>query len=157
VEVLSLQWWRMEKVYILIKLTCVFHWLVFANWQVVAKGGAFMAVIVWWLATGQWFSLCPPVSSTNKTDRHNITEIVLKVALNTNKQTRVLVFYFNLFPLFILIRMSINTIWLKLNHACLRNNVQCWLSVLKIFMTSQLSMRLQSHGQYFMAFWGFGL
>ena len=33
-----------------------------------------------WLATGLWFSL---VSSTNKTDRHDITEILLKVALNT--------------------------------------------------------------------------
>ena len=40
-----------------------------------------------WLATGQWFSPGPPVSSTNKTDRHNITEILLKVALNTIKQT----------------------------------------------------------------------
>ncbi len=29
----------------------------------------------------------PPVSSTNKTDRHDITEILLKVALNTTKQT----------------------------------------------------------------------
>jgi len=29
-----------------------------------------------------WFS---PVSSTNKTDRHEITEILLKVALNTIK------------------------------------------------------------------------
>ena len=28
---------------------------------------------------GQWFSL---VSSTNKTDRHDVTEILLKVALN---------------------------------------------------------------------------
>jgi hypothetical protein len=28
-------------------------------------------------------SLCPMVSSTNKTDRHDITEIFLKVALNT--------------------------------------------------------------------------
>jgi hypothetical protein len=37
-----------------------------------------------WLATGRWFS---PVSSTNKTDRHDITEIVLKEALNTIKQT----------------------------------------------------------------------
>jgi hypothetical protein len=26
-----------------------------------------------------------PVSSTNKTDHHDITEILLKVALNTNK------------------------------------------------------------------------
>jgi len=29
------------------------------------------------------FFLCTPVSSTNKTDRHDITEILLKVALNT--------------------------------------------------------------------------
>ena len=34
------------------------------------------------------FSPCTPVSSTNKTDRHNITEILLKVALNTIKQTK---------------------------------------------------------------------
>jgi hypothetical protein len=31
--------------------------------------------------TGRWFSPGPPVSSTNKTDRHDITEILLKVAL----------------------------------------------------------------------------
>jgi hypothetical protein len=30
-----------------------------------------------------WFSLCTPVSSTNKTDHHGKTEIMLKVALNT--------------------------------------------------------------------------
>ena len=43
-----------------------------------------------WLATGRsrrWFSPGPPVSSTNKTDRHDITEILLKVALNIIKQT----------------------------------------------------------------------
>jgi hypothetical protein len=39
-----------------------------------------------WLVTGQWFSPGPPVSSTNKTDRHDIAEILLKVALNTIKQ-----------------------------------------------------------------------
>jgi hypothetical protein len=39
-----------------------------------------------WLATGRWFSLGPPVSSTNETDRNDITEILLKVALNTTKQ-----------------------------------------------------------------------
>jgi hypothetical protein len=39
-------------------------------------------------ATGQWFSLDPPVSSINKTDRHD-TEILLKVALNTIKQTNI--------------------------------------------------------------------
>ena len=40
-----------------------------------------------WLATGRWFSPSTQVSSTNKTDRHDITEILLKVALNTIKQT----------------------------------------------------------------------
>jgi hypothetical protein len=36
-----------------------------------------------WLATGQWFSPGTPVSSINQTDRHDITEILLKVTLNT--------------------------------------------------------------------------
>jgi hypothetical protein len=35
------------------------------------------------LATGRWFSLGTPVSFSNKTDRHDITHILLKVALNT--------------------------------------------------------------------------
>jgi hypothetical protein len=29
-----------------------------------------------WLVSGRWFSLCTPVSSTNKTDSHDITGIV---------------------------------------------------------------------------------
>jgi hypothetical protein len=37
-----------------------------------------------WPATGQWVS---PVPSTNKTDRHDIAEILLKVALSTINQT----------------------------------------------------------------------
>jgi hypothetical protein len=37
--------------------------------------------------TGWWFSLGTPVSSTKKTDRYDITEILLKVALNSIKQT----------------------------------------------------------------------
>jgi hypothetical protein len=32
-----------------------------------------------WLSTGRWFSPGHPVSSTNKTDRHDITEVLLKV------------------------------------------------------------------------------
>ena len=36
-----------------------------------------------WFATCRWFSPGTPVSSTNNTDRHDITEIVLKVTLNT--------------------------------------------------------------------------
>ena len=38
-----------------------------------------------WLATCQW---CSPVSSTNKTDHHDINEILLKVSFNIiNNQT----------------------------------------------------------------------
>ena len=40
------------------------------------------------LATGRWFFLDTPVSSTNTTDRHDITEILLIVALNTVNQTK---------------------------------------------------------------------
>ena len=39
-----------------------------------------------WFATGRWFSLDTPVSSTNKTDCHDVIEILLKVALNTINQ-----------------------------------------------------------------------
>jgi len=37
------------------------------------------------LATSQWFSLCCLISSTNKTDCHDIAEILLKVALLSHK------------------------------------------------------------------------
>jgi hypothetical protein len=42
-----------------------------------------------WLAAGLWFSPGTPVSTTNKTD-HYITEILLKVALNTIKPSLIL-------------------------------------------------------------------
>jgi hypothetical protein len=35
------------------------------------------------LKAGQWFSPCIQVSSTNKSDPYDITEILLKVSLNT--------------------------------------------------------------------------
>jgi hypothetical protein len=39
-----------------------------------------------WLAHGQWFSPGTPASSTTKTGRHDIAEILLKVALSTKNQ-----------------------------------------------------------------------
>jgi hypothetical protein len=39
------------------------------------------------LAHGQWFSPGTPASSTTKTDRHDIAEILLKVTLNTKNQS----------------------------------------------------------------------
>ena len=41
-----------------------------------------------WFVADRWFSSCTPVSSTNKTDRHDITKVLLKVALNTLTLTR---------------------------------------------------------------------
>ena len=41
----------------------------------------------------QWFSLGTLVSSANKADRHDITEILLKVTLNTIKPTNLLYVY----------------------------------------------------------------
>ena len=52
-----------------------------------ARCTTFCNKVCQWLATGRWFSPGPSVSSTNKTDCHDITEILLKVALNTTKQT----------------------------------------------------------------------
>jgi hypothetical protein len=47
-------------------------------------------IIIYRLAEGQLFSQGPPVSPTNKTDRHNITEILLTMALNTIKLNQIL-------------------------------------------------------------------
>jgi hypothetical protein len=40
------------------------------------------------LAHGRWFSPGSPASSTTKTDRHDIAEILMKVALNTINQMK---------------------------------------------------------------------
>jgi cobalamin-dependent methionine synthase I len=40
------------------------------------------------LAHGRWFSPGTPVSSTTKTGRHDIAEILLKVALKNNQYTK---------------------------------------------------------------------
>ena len=46
-----------------------------------------------WLATGWRFSPGPPVSTINKNGRHDIAEILLKVALNTIKQTNKQIYF----------------------------------------------------------------
>jgi hypothetical protein len=40
------------------------------------------------LANGWWFSPGTPASSTTKTGRHEIAEILLKVALNTKNKNQ---------------------------------------------------------------------
>jgi hypothetical protein len=41
------------------------------------------------LAHGRWFSPGTPASSSTKTGRHGIAEILLKMALNTNKSNQI--------------------------------------------------------------------
>jgi hypothetical protein len=41
------------------------------------------------LAHGRWFSPGTPAFSTTKTGRHDIAEILLKVALNTKNQNQI--------------------------------------------------------------------
>ena len=43
----------------------------------------FVPEVCQWLATGRWFLQGTLISSTNNPDRHDITEILLKVALFT--------------------------------------------------------------------------
>ena len=52
-----------------------------------SPSGRLCDTVCQWLATGWWFSPGLPVSFINKTDCHDIAEILLKVALNTIKQT----------------------------------------------------------------------
>jgi hypothetical protein len=49
------------------------------------------------LAHGRWFSPGTPASSTTKTGRHDIAEILLKVALNTKNQIIIIIIEENIF------------------------------------------------------------
>jgi hypothetical protein len=56
----------------------------FVNYQKGALGSQPQVI----LAHGRWFSLGTPAFSTTKTGRHDIAEILLKVAINTNNQIK---------------------------------------------------------------------
>jgi hypothetical protein len=63
------------------------------------------------LATGLWFSKGSPVSSTNKTDCHDITEILLRVGLNTIKQLKKkIVIVFNIYRITAVIKVETDII-----------------------------------------------
>jgi hypothetical protein len=57
------------------------------------RGVQFCDKVCQWLAIGRWFSPGPWVFSTNKTDLHDITEILLKVALNSIKHKQTIYFH----------------------------------------------------------------
>ena len=51
------------------------------------QGEVYDIYVIKFVHDWRWFSLGPLVSSINETDRHDISEILLKVALNSIKQT----------------------------------------------------------------------
>ena len=73
-----------------------------------------------WLATSRWFSPGTPVSSTNNTDRHDITEILLKVALNTINQSINHICTLKLLQMHIKHKNNVRLVS-KLQHVILRN------------------------------------
>ena len=58
----------------------------FVNYKKGALDSATSDKVYQLLAHGRWFSSDTPASSTTKTGRHDIAEILLKVALNTKNQ-----------------------------------------------------------------------
>jgi hypothetical protein len=60
-----------------------------------------------WLATGRWFSPGTLISCTNKTDPNDITEILLKVALNTITLTLFVLWYHIFIDINILVHLYI--------------------------------------------------
>jgi hypothetical protein len=75
-----------------------------------------------WLVTGRWFSSGPPVSPTNKTDHHDITDILLKVALitinPTNQPTIILLSIYELLSVTRCVFIYIRPKWLSLLWLC---------------------------------------
>ena len=65
-------------------ISAYYHWCWWVWISIRARCTTLFDKVCQWLSTGRWFSL---VSSTNKTDHHDIAEILLKVALNIIKPT----------------------------------------------------------------------
>ena len=62
------------------------------------------------LSHGRWFSPGTPASSTTKTGRHTIAEILLKVALNTKNQNQNQINYIDRYDLFFKLYNLLNSL-----------------------------------------------
>ena len=78
--------WIYNYMYLL-RNQCLSPLMLWGRISIMARCTTLCDKVCQWLATGRWFSPSPPVSSTNKTDCHDITEILLRVALSTINQT----------------------------------------------------------------------
>jgi len=87
-----------------------------------------------WLATGQWFSPGTPVSSTNNTDRHNITEILLKEALQCWDKPKTFPIQFDL--------IRINGFWI--GFFFIKISLICTISIYRL--TAKFNRKPGTHG-----------
>ena len=73
-----------------------------------------------WLAAGQWFSPGTLVSSINKTYRHDITEILLKVALKHHNPYPLVVEFYWINVYYLTLSVSFKQLLLLPNTDCLQ-------------------------------------
>jgi hypothetical protein len=104
-----------------------------------------------WLATGRWFSPGTPVSSTNKTDSHDITEILLKNAVNTIKSTNQLLLsrYFvinSLLCVYSVIMFSTNVFYKTCSHIWTSHVINKWNTNKPVFR-HQLTFKRKQHNR----------
>jgi len=102
--------------------------------------------------TGWWFSLNTPVSSIIKTGRHDIAEILLKVALNTINQTISHQSVLRTFDYFFCYYMTnlIAKLYLKLDVCCILFSFSFFLFFWWYTKHLTPSRRIGSHqGSYF--------
>jgi hypothetical protein len=62
---------------------CLSPLMLWVRISIRARCATLCDIVCQWFATDRWFSPGTTVSSTSKIDRHNVTEILMKVALNT--------------------------------------------------------------------------
>ena len=91
-----------------------------------------------WLATDRWFSSDTPVSSSsaNETDHHDITGILLKVALTLNIITCVPWFFFNKQYIYCCLLSILQTCLQKFSAIAWRKQVTFWWDDNSIFLMS---------------------
>jgi hypothetical protein len=104
------------------------------------------------LATCRWFSPGLLVSSTNKTDPHDITEILLKMALKTNKL--VILIYIPIRHLVLAIqihtRYFVIRIYISMRHLVLAIQIHTRYFVILIYISIRhLVLAIQIHTRYF--------
>jgi hypothetical protein len=84
-----LTWWTVPSISTgTIKSALLIGWKIRIIYMYYSISHVSHPTVCQWLVTGRWFSPGTPVSSTNKTDCHDITEILLEVALNTINLTK---------------------------------------------------------------------